>query len=169
MDYAIDNSFYVKAKEMLDKLDQNQKLQQLASANGIDVKNSTQLNEATKDNIATSVIALMLAKQNNDPRYANLVRYGLDHRKTKVELINAYKDQANQIIARAKNNDFNKLSGFAESALDCHEEETVTEESQMFEDKSDEYLEYDDSVFDESPYSEYDYKERGDDSDFFFS
>lgn len=121
MDYAIDNSFYVKAKELLDKLEQNQKLQQLASANGIDVKNSTQLNEATRDNIATSVIALMLAKQNNDPRYANLVRYGMDHRKTKVELINAYKDQANQIISRAKNNDFNKLSGFAEAALDSYE------------------------------------------------
>ena len=117
MDFAIDQSFYQKAKAMLDKIDQNQKLQQLASANGIDVKNSTQLNEATKNNIATSVIALMLAKQSNDPRYADLVRYGMDHRKTKIEIINDYKDQANQIISRAKNTDFNTLSGFAETHL----------------------------------------------------
>ena len=117
MDFAIDQSFYQKAKVMLDKIDQNQKLQQLASANGIDVKNSTQLNEATKNNIATSVIALMLAKQSNDPRYADLVRYGMDHRKTKIEIINDYKDQANQIISRAKKNDFNTLSGFAETHL----------------------------------------------------
>lgn len=117
MDFAIDQSFYQKAKAMLDKIDQNQKLQQLASANGIDVKNSTQLNEATKNNIATSVIALMLAKQSNDPRYADLVRCGMDHRKTKIEIINDYKDQANQIISRAKNTDFNNLSGFAETHL----------------------------------------------------
>ena len=116
MDFAIDQSFYAKAKAMLDKLEKNQKLQQIASANGIDVKNSAKLNEATKNNISTSVIALLLAKQNNDPRYGELVRYGMDHRKAKIELINAYKDQANQIIARAKNNDFNTLSGFSESA-----------------------------------------------------
>ena len=114
MDYAIDQSFYLRAKAILDKLEQNQKLQQLASANGIDVKNSTKLNEVTKDNIATSVIALMLAKQNNDSRYADLVRYGMDHRRTKIEIINDYKDQANQIISRAKNNDFNTMNGFAE-------------------------------------------------------
>lgn len=118
MDYAIDQSFYLKAQAMLDKLEKNQKLQQLASANGIDVKNSTKLTEATKKNIATSVIALMLAKQNNDPRYNELVRYGMDHRKTKIDIINAYKDQANQIISRAKNNDFQTLSGFAESHID---------------------------------------------------
>ena len=114
MDFAIDNSFYMKAKELLDKLDKNQQLQQLASANGIDVKNSTKLTTSTKDNIATSVIALMLAKQNQDPRYNDLVRYGMDHRRTKVELINAYKDQANQIISRAKNNDFNDLNGLSQ-------------------------------------------------------
>jgi hypothetical protein len=56
----------------------------------------------------------MLAKQNNDPKYADLVRYGMDHRKTKIELINAYKDQANQIISRAKNNDFNDINGLTQ-------------------------------------------------------
>lgn len=110
MDYAIDSSFYTKAKELLDKLEQNQQLQQLATKNGLDVKNSVQLNEATKNNIATSVIALMLAKQGNDPRYADLVKHGMDHRRTKMELINDYKDQANQIITRARNNDFTKVS-----------------------------------------------------------
>ena len=62
MDFAIDQSFYQKAKVMLDKIDQNQKLQQLASANGIDVKNLTQLNEETKNNIAKIVIIIMLEK-----------------------------------------------------------------------------------------------------------
>ena len=118
MDYAIDNSFFVKAKQLLDKLEQNEKLQQLASANGIDVKNSVKLNDTTKDNIATSVIALMLAKQNNDPRYADLVRFGMDHRQTKMAIINDYKTQANQIISRAKNNDINTLSGFAEQTIE---------------------------------------------------
>lgn len=127
MEYAIDKSFYSKAKELLNKLDQNQKLQQLASANGIDVKNSTKLNEATKNNIATSVIALMLAKQQQDPRYAELVRYGMNHRKTKIDLINDYKDQANQIINRAKNNDIETLSGFVENAIEReHSDESKT-------------------------------------------
>ena len=135
MDYAIDQSFYLRAKTILDKLEQNQKLQQLASANGIDVKNSTKLNDATKDNIATSVIALMLAKQNNDSRYADLVRYGMDHRRTKIEIINDYKDQANQIISRAKNNDFNTLSGFVEQSLiDSESCGDFFTESPLFED-----------------------------------
>lgn len=115
MDYAIDSSFYTKAKELLDKLEQNQQLQQLATKNGLDVKNSVQLNEATKNNIATSVIALMLAKQSNDPRYADLVKYGMDHRRTKMDIINDYKDQANQIITRARNNDLIKTSNTFES------------------------------------------------------
>lgn len=121
MDYAIDSSFYTKAKELIDKLDQNQQLQQLATQNGLDVKNSAHLNEATKNNIATSVIALMLAKQSNDPRYGDLIKYGMDHRRTKMDIINDYKDQANQIITRARNNDFIKdattLSDFTEAFI----------------------------------------------------
>ena len=114
MDFAIDQSYYIKAKQILDRMEQNQKLQQIASANGIDIKNSAQLSDSTKDNIATAVISLMLAKQNHDPRYADLVKYGMDHRRTKIDIINAYKDQANQIISRAKNNDFNTEAGFVE-------------------------------------------------------
>ena len=137
MDFAIDQSFYARAKAMLDKLEKNQKLQQIASANGIDVKNSAKLNEATKNNISTSVIALLLAKQNNDPRYGELVKYGMEHRKAKIELINAYKDQANQIIARAKTNDFNTLSGFSESSTiieSSSEDETESSSSDDDED-----------------------------------
>ena len=142
MDYAIDQSFYTKARMILDKLEKNQKLQQLASANGIDVKNSTHLNEATKNNIATSVIALMLAKQNNDPRYNELVRLGMGHRQTKIDLINSYKDQANQIITRAKNNDFQTLSGFAEEYIDESDECDINDEELFQEFKSNSFAKH---------------------------
>jgi hypothetical protein len=145
MDFAIDQSFYAKAKAMLDRMEKNQKLQQVASANGIDIKNSAKLTDATKNNISTSVIALLLAKHNNDPRYGELVKYGMDHRKAKIDLINAYKDQANQIIARAKNNDFNTLSGFAESATEVDSSaEKETESSSSDDDDEDHH--YQESV-----------------------
>ena len=42
-------------------------------------------------------------KRSMDPDYSALVRAGMSHRKIKTDLINKYKDQANQIIDRYKN------------------------------------------------------------------
>lgn len=87
-----------KIGTIMSKLHENQKLQELASANGIDVRNTIHLTEETTNNIAVAVVALMLAKQSSDPDYSALVRAGMNHRKIKTELINKYKNQANQLI-----------------------------------------------------------------------
>lgn len=91
-----------KVGEIMRKLHENQKLQQLAAANGLDVKNTINFTEDAVNNIAVSVAALMLAKQQGDTDYAALVRAGMGHRKIRTDLINKYKDQANQIITAYK-------------------------------------------------------------------
>lgn len=88
--------------EVMKKLHENQKLQELAAANGLDVKNTLHLTEDNVNNIAVSIASLMLAKQADDPRYRDLVRTGMSKRQLKTELINKYKDQANQIITAYK-------------------------------------------------------------------
>ena len=93
-----ENPMLDKVGMIMMKLHENQKLQDLASQNGIEVKNTIHLTEDTANNIAVGVVALMLAKQENDPDYAALVRAGMNHRKIKTELINKYKNQANQLI-----------------------------------------------------------------------
>lgn len=103
MDYTNDATMLRKVTELMDKLEKNGQMQQLAYENGIDTKNSVKLTAATKENIAVSVIALMLAKQDNDPRYRDLVRYGMDHRQTKAGIINDYKNQANALITKYRN------------------------------------------------------------------
>lgn len=98
-----DDSMIEKVGLIMTKLTQNQKLQELAKNNGLDVKNTVQFTEETSNNIAVAVVALMLAKRSMDPDYSALVRAGMSHRKIKTDLINKYKDQANQIIDRYKN------------------------------------------------------------------
>lgn len=95
--------FFCKVKQIMERLNTNRRLQELASSNGLDVRNSLQLTEETMDNIAVAVVALSIAKQENDPDYAALVRAGMSHRRIKTELINKYKNQANQLITAYKN------------------------------------------------------------------
>lgn len=97
-DIATNDAILEKVGLIMKKLHENQKLQELASQNGIDVKNTIHLTEETANNIAVSVVALMLAKQDSDPDYQALVRAGMDHRKIRTDLINKYKNQANQLI-----------------------------------------------------------------------
>lgn len=99
MDPTTNNSAIIeKVGQIMTKLHENQKLQDLAASNGLDVKNTIHLTEETTNNIAVAVVSLMLAKQSGDPDYQALVRAGMNHRKIKTELINKYKNQANQII-----------------------------------------------------------------------
>lgn len=94
---------FSRVGEIMTKLQQNKKLQELAVANGLDVKNTVQFTEETINNIIVAVVALSLAKSQNDPDYDALVRAGMSHRKLKTEVINKYKNQANQIITAYKN------------------------------------------------------------------
>lgn len=97
-----DDDIIQKVGTIMTKLTQNQKLQELAKTNGLDVKNTLQLTNDTSNIIAVSTVALMLAKREQDSDYDALVRAGMQHRKLKTELINKYKDQANQLIERYK-------------------------------------------------------------------
>ena len=93
---------FSRVGDVMTKLKQNQKLQELAKANGLDVKNTVEFTEETINNIVVSIIALTLAQQDNDPDYAALVRAGMSHRGIKTRLINKYKNQANQLITAYK-------------------------------------------------------------------
>lgn len=100
MDYRLDTEIFSKVDALLNKIKKNRELQQMALDNGIDIKNSVLLTDETENNYAIAAIALMLAKRADDSRYKDLVRYGMDHRTTKMDIINDYKDQANQMLAK---------------------------------------------------------------------
>lgn len=91
-----DEVIFSKLDNIFKNLKQTQKLQQLATDNGLDIKNSINLTDDTIDNVITSVIALLIAQQNHDPRYKELVLKGTQKRSLKTEIINNYKNQANQ-------------------------------------------------------------------------
>ena len=83
-------------------MEENERLQKLAKANGLDVKNTIELTEDTKNNLAVSIVSLLLAKRENDVRYKTLSRVGLQKRTLKTEIVNAYKDKAMELISRYK-------------------------------------------------------------------
>lgn len=97
---------FSRVKTLFDKMHQNQKLQELAQANGMDVKNTIKLTDDTINNVAVSVIALSLAKEANDPRYGKLVNTGLQKRSLKSEIINDYKNEANRLIEAYQSGNF---------------------------------------------------------------
>lgn len=97
-----DDVIFSKVGQLMSQLHRNQQLQELAEKNGLDVKNSVKLTDDTIDNVAISVVSLLLAKRENDPRYQRLVNTGIQKRSLKTEIINAYKTQANQLINRYK-------------------------------------------------------------------
>lgn len=98
-----DDLIFSKVKELMNKLKSNQQLQKLAETNGLDVKNSIKLTDDSINNVAISVISLLLAKRADDVRYKKLVHTGIQKRSLKAEIINTYKNQANQLIERYKN------------------------------------------------------------------
>lgn len=98
-----DDLIFSKVKTLMNRLKENQQLQELAKENGIDVKNTVKLTDDSINNIAVSVIALLLAKRDGDPRYAKLVHTGVQKRSLKTDIVNTYKNQANQLINQYKN------------------------------------------------------------------
>lgn len=97
-----DKEIIDKAKTILTKLKQNQELQKLADSNGLDIKNSVNLTDDNIKNLTVSVISLMLAKNNADKRYKQLVQTGVQKRSLKTEIINTYKNQAIQILNKSE-------------------------------------------------------------------
>lgn len=101
-DFVNDEEIFSKVTALMEKLQKDQELQDLAERNGLDVKNGIRLSPTTQDNIAVAVTALLLAKKANDPKYRTLTQTGLQKRKLKTELINDYKAQALQLIQKYK-------------------------------------------------------------------
>lgn len=101
---SIDEELFSKVEELMTRLTKNQELQSLAEKNGLDIKNSIKLTDDTLDNIAISVISLLIAKRSSDSRYKTLVNTGIQKRTLKTEIINDYKAQSIQLINRYKSN-----------------------------------------------------------------
>lgn len=97
-----DEEILIKVGELFSKMEANNKLQRLAKDNGLSVKNTVELTEEAKDNLAVSIVSLLLAKRENDVRYKTLTRVGLQKRSLKAEIVNAYKEQAMALISRYK-------------------------------------------------------------------
>lgn len=97
-----DEDIIKKVDVLFSKMEENERLQKLAKANGLDVKNTIELTEDTKNNLAVSIVSLLLAKRENDVRYKTLSRVGLQKRTLKTEIVNAYKDKAMELISRYK-------------------------------------------------------------------
>lgn len=100
MDFLNDEEIFSNVQKLMQRIQKDQQLQELSERNGLDVKNSIRLTADTSNNIATAVVALMLAKRSGDPRYRKLTILGMNKRSLKTEIINSYKDQAIQLITK---------------------------------------------------------------------
>ena len=96
-----EQDIFNRIRLITDKLTQKQQLQSLAKSNGIEI-NELELTEDTADAVVISVIALMLAKMNQDERYRKLCDFGMQKRSLKVEIINDYKQRANMLYNQFK-------------------------------------------------------------------
>lgn len=117
-----------KVSVLFEKMHQNQKLQQLAEQNNLDIKNTIKLTDDNMMNVAVTLVALSLAKEANDPRYKKLVNTGLQKRSLKLEIINDYKKEANDIIKDYSSGNFNK-EPIQEGFLDIFKPKTTGDNS----------------------------------------
>lgn len=99
-----------KIGQMMNKIEQTKQLQALSEKSGLEVKNSIKLTPESAENVAISTVALVLAKEDGDPRYKRLVAAGMQKRSLKTEIINDYKDQANQLITQWKSNNQDNIT-----------------------------------------------------------
>lgn len=94
-----EDAMFAKVGEMLVHYRKQKELQDLAEKNGVEI-NGMRLTDDAIMNIVTSCIALMMAKEEGDPRYRQLVDQGMKKRSLKVDIINSYKSRANDLINR---------------------------------------------------------------------
>lgn len=95
-----DEEIIKKVGDLFSQMEANERLQKLATDNGLDVKNTISLTEEAKNNLAVTIVSLLLAKRDNDVRYTTLVKVGLKKRSIKTSIVNSYKDQAIALIDR---------------------------------------------------------------------
>ena len=95
-----DEEIIEKVGDLFSRMEANERLQKLATDNGLDVKNTISLTEEAKNNLAVTIVSLLLAKRDNDVRYTTLVKVGLQKRSIKTAIVNSYKDQAIALIDR---------------------------------------------------------------------
>ena len=95
-----DEEIIEKVGDLFSQMEANERLQKLATDNGLDVKNTISLTEEAKNNLAVTIVSLLLAKRDNDVRYTTLVKVGLKKRSIKTSIVNSYKDQAIALIDR---------------------------------------------------------------------
>lgn len=94
---SVEDDMFAKIGEMMVHYRKQKELQDLAEKNGVQI-NGVRYTDDSIMNIVTSVVALMMARNEGDPRYRQLVEQGMRKRSLKVEIINAYKDKANELI-----------------------------------------------------------------------
>ena len=97
-----DEQIIMKVGDLFSRMEANERLQKLASDNGLDVKNNITLTEEAKDNLAVTIVSLLLAKRDNDVRYVALTKLGLQKRSIKTAIVNDYKDRAMGLINQYK-------------------------------------------------------------------
>jgi hypothetical protein len=94
---SAEDDMFAKIGEMMVHYRKQKELQDLAEKNGVQI-NGVRYTDDSIMNIVTSVVALMMARNEGDPRYHQLVEQGMRKRSLKVEIINSYKDRANELI-----------------------------------------------------------------------
>lgn len=94
-----ENYFFPSIDKLYKRLKLEQSVQQRTQDAGVDI-NVVKLSDDTIDNTLTTIVALALAKDNDDPCYHALAAYGLKRRETKMKVVDKYKDEANMIIEK---------------------------------------------------------------------
>jgi hypothetical protein len=97
-----DEEIIKKVGDLFSKQEQDSKLYALAKMHGLDIKNNVELTEDTKDNLAVTIVSLLLAKRENDANYNELVRVGIQRKSLRSAIVNSYKDKALDLIKTYK-------------------------------------------------------------------
>jgi len=130
----IENDVFAKVGELMVKLRKQKELQELAEKSGVQI-NGMRYTDDTVMNIATAVVALMIAKNEGDPKYRMLVDQGMKKRSLKAELINAYKAKANELINQYDHGSSSRIM------MGDHHDELEVEPEVISEDDDDDYHE----------------------------
>lgn len=130
----IEDDVFAKVGELMVKLRKQKELQELAEKSGVQI-NGMRYTDDTVMNIATAVVALMIAKNEGDPKYRMLVDQGMKKRSLKAELINAYKAKANELINQYDHGSSSRIM------MGDHHDELEIEPEVISEDDDDDYHE----------------------------
>lgn len=108
---------FQRIEKILERMNQKEQLQSLAKEKGLPI-NELELTNDTKNSVVLSVIALMLAKQEGDPRYRKLSDFGMQKRSLKVELINDYKQRANMLLNKYRSHGTPNQVSYVDTPID---------------------------------------------------